>query len=120
MADSPSLDLRDWKRPASSPYFSVVSSREVVVSVSVLVLASSSVLKMWRAVVLDTRDEAARRWREILELECWKETAPSRMARATMSDFVKRKIRERIMVYYAQLFVLVGRILVQGWQMQMD
>lgn len=44
LADSPSWDRRDWKRPASRPYFSVVSS--AVGEDLLAVVVSSSV---WRA-----------------------------------------------------------------------
>lgn len=41
-AEAPSLDLRDWNRPASRPYFSVVSS-------AVSSFVSSSLFKTCRA-----------------------------------------------------------------------
>ena len=34
LADCESLDLRDWKRPASRPYFLVVSSSSLSLSLS--------------------------------------------------------------------------------------
>ncbi len=95
--EAESGERRDWRSPASSPYFSVVSSTEGVLvegsSALGTVLSSSVVLKMWRAEL-----DGVWRWILIWVAESWKEREPSRMARTTMRDFVNRKIRERIMV----------------------
>ena len=106
---SPSLDLRDWNSPASRPYFSVVSSAVGVDGAAddgdCSTSASLSVLNMRRADDGDEwgccLDDVDRWWMDCLWFgrdDDWKECAPSNIARATMSDFVKRKVRDRIVV----------------------
>jgi len=99
---APSLDLRDWKRPASRPNFSVVSSADSGVVGSVFF--SSSFLNMWRADVDGgcvngvCSGSAAFQERLVKVVDGWKDREPSRTASATMRDFANKKTRERSII----------------------